>query len=77
MTRIKYAAKAWISGVGGAITAYVGTWTDDPRILGIPVILTALATYLVPNGPKPGALPPPEHDGGEPHVAPPPAGSAI
>ena len=47
--KLKEAAKAWVGGVGAAITAYIGTWTDDPRILGLAAIVTAIATYLVPN----------------------------
>ena len=54
--KFREAAKAWIGGVGAAITAYVGTWTDDVRVLGIFAIITAVATYLVPNGEP---LPPP------------------
>lgn len=46
-------AKAWVSGVGTAVTAYLGTWTDDVRILGITALITAVATYAVPNGEKP------------------------
>ena len=42
-------AKAWASGIGSAITAYLGTWTDDPRILGFAAIITAVAAYYVPN----------------------------
>ena len=43
------AAKAWVGGVGVAATAYAGTWTDDIRILGVFAIVTAIATYMVPN----------------------------
>lgn len=43
------AAKAWVGGVGAAITAYAGVWTDDVRVLGIFAIITAIATYAVPN----------------------------
>ena len=43
------AAKAWVGGVGAAATAYAGTWTDDVRILGVFAIVTAIATYMVPN----------------------------
>jgi len=50
-------AKAWVGGVGAAITAYAGTWTDDIRVLGIFSIVAAIATYLVPNGAPP---PPPD-----------------
>lgn len=50
------AAKAWVGGVGAAITAYAGTWTDDVRVLGLFAIITAIATYAVPNKP---AFPPP------------------
>ena len=42
-------AKAWVGGVGAAVTAYAGTWTDDVRILGLFAIVSAIATYLVPN----------------------------
>ena len=47
--KIREAAKAWVGGVGAAITAYIGTWTDDVRILGLAAIVTAIATYMVPN----------------------------
>lgn len=50
------AAKAWVGGVGAAITAYAGTWTDDVRVLGLFAVITAIATYMVPNKP---AFPPP------------------
>lgn len=61
--KLKEWAKAWVGGVGAAITAYAGTWTDDVRILGIFAVLTAVATYLVPNKtplppPEPNLLPP-------------------
>lgn len=49
MSNIKHAAKAWVGGVGAAITAYAGTFTDDVRILGAFAVVTALATYFVPN----------------------------
>lgn len=57
--KFREAAKAWVGGVGAAITAYAGTFTDDARVLGIFVVITALATYLVPNKP---AFPPPTLD---------------
>lgn len=47
--KFKEAAKAWVGGVGAAITAYAGVWTDDVRWLGLFAVLTAIATYLVPN----------------------------
>lgn len=42
-------AKGWIAGVGSAVITYAGTWTDDPRIIGIFAVITAVATVLVPN----------------------------
>lgn len=58
--KIREAAKAWVGGVGAAITAYAGTWTDDIRILGIFAIIASIATYLVPN--TTAVLPPPQLD---------------
>lgn len=55
--KFREAAKAWVGGVGAAITAYAGTWTDDIRILGIFAIVSAIATYLIPN--QAPTLPPP------------------
>lgn len=49
MSKLLPYAKAWVGGVGAAITAYMGTWTDDPRVLGLAAIITAGATYLAPN----------------------------
>ncbi len=49
---MKQAAKAWVGGLGAAVTAWAGTFTDDPRILGGFAVVTALATYLVPNKAK-------------------------
>lgn len=46
---IKQYAKAWVAGVGGAVVTYASTWTDDPRVIGFFAIVTAVATYLVPN----------------------------
>lgn len=49
LTNARKAAKAWIGGFGAAVTAYLGTWTDDPRVLGLAALVTAGATWLVPN----------------------------
>lgn len=51
--KLREAAKAWVGGVGAAITAYAGTFTDDVRILGAFAVITAIATYMVPNKPLP------------------------
>lgn len=51
MKNIRHAAKAWVGGVGAAVTAYLGTWTDDPRVLGLVALATAFATWAVPNAP--------------------------
>jgi len=59
MSNLKAAAKAWVGGVGAAATAYAGTFTDDVRILGAFAVVTAVATYLVPNGEPTKDLPPP------------------
>lgn len=58
--KFREAAKAWVGGVGAAITAYAGTWTDDIRILGIFAIIASIATYMVPNSTP--AFPPPQPD---------------
>jgi len=55
MQNLKHYAKGWISGVGVAVTAYLGTWTDDPRILGVTALVTAVAVVLVPNDDTPSA----------------------
>ena len=57
MNYLTHYAKAWVSGVGTAVTAYAGTWTDDVRVLGIFAVITAIAVYFVPN--KAPSLPPP------------------
>lgn len=63
MENLKHYAKAWVSGIGVAVTAYLGTWTDDPRILGVTALLTAVATALVPNSsPLPPPVLPPDYD---------------
>jgi hypothetical protein len=50
---IRATAKMWTGGVGAAVVAYLGTWTDDPRVLAFPAIITAVAVYFVPNEPSP------------------------
>ena len=60
MDTITLYAKFWVGGFGAAITAYLGTWTDDPRILGVAALVTAAATFFVPN--KTPELPPPSAD---------------
>jgi len=51
MNKITEYAKFWVGGFGAAITAYLGTWTDDARVLGVAALVTAAATYFVPNKP--------------------------
>lgn len=49
MSHVREAAKAWVGGVGAAVTAYAGTWTDDVRVLGLFAIVSAIGVYFVPN----------------------------
>jgi hypothetical protein len=49
MKYIKEWAKMWVAGVGTAVTGYLTLWSEDARVTGLGVILTALATYVVKN----------------------------
>lgn len=51
MTFLRETAKAWVGGVGAAVTTYVGLWTEDPRVIGLAAVISAFAVWLVPNKP--------------------------
>jgi hypothetical protein len=59
LDKFLYTAKAWAALIGTVLTALLATLTpEDPgyRILVAAVaVATALATYVIPNGPNPNS----------------------
>lgn len=57
---MKTTAKAWVAFLGACVTGAQAIWLDNVWLTAAGVVLTAAATWLVPNGTEESADEPEE-----------------